>query len=75
MKMRVFFGMLAMCFALSVYAESDPVSFVRNRYPNARILDKDYDDGFIEVKMNHRGAEMVAYDVGSAPKPSSPCGH
>lgn len=60
MKMRVFFGMLAMCFALSVYAESDPVSFVRNRYPNARILDKDYDDGFIEVKMNHRGAEKIA---------------
>ena len=59
MKMRVFLGMLAMCFVMGAYAESDPTSFVRKRYPNARILDKDYDDGFIEVKMNHRGAEKI----------------
>ena len=60
MKMRVFLGMLVMCFVLGVYAESDPTSFVRNRYPDARILDKDYDDGFIEVKMKHRGTEKIA---------------
>lgn len=48
-----------MCFALFVYAESDPTSFVRNRYPDARILDRDWDDGFIEVKMSHRGKEKI----------------
>ena len=60
MKLRVFLGMLAMCLTLVVYGKNDPVSFVRDRYPNARILDKDYDDGFIEVKMNHRGTEKIA---------------
>lgn len=59
MKMRVFLGMMVMCFALFVYAESDPTSFVRNRYPDARILDRDWDDGFIEVKMSHRGKEKI----------------
>ena len=40
--------------------DDGPRAFVQKRYPDARILDQDYDDGFIEVKMKHRGTEKIA---------------
>ena len=61
MKTRLLFGMIALCcFTLTAYGKSDPTSFVKKRYPDARVLDRDWDDGFIEVKMAHRGKEKIA---------------
>ena len=34
-------------------------SFVRQRYPGCRILDKDTDDGLLEVKIRHQGVEKI----------------
>ena len=40
---------------------SDPVTqFVKQRYPGVRILDRDWDDGLIEVKIRHKGVEKIA---------------
>lgn len=33
--------------------------FVEQKYPGARILDQDHDDGFIEVKIRHEGIEKI----------------
>ena len=33
--------------------------FVKQKYPGARILDQDHDDGFIEVKIRHDGVEKI----------------
>lgn len=33
--------------------------FVKQKYPGCRILDKDYDDGLLEVKISHRGIEKI----------------
>ena len=41
--------------------EGDVISFVRRKYPDARILDRDTDDGRIEVKIRHRGTEKIVY--------------
>ena len=37
-----------------------PRQFIKKHYPDARILDFDYDDGFIEIKIRHRGIEKIA---------------
>ncbi len=34
-------------------------SFVRKKYPGCRILDRDTDDGWLEVKIRHAGREKV----------------
>lgn len=34
-------------------------AFVRKMYPGCRILDKDTDDGFLEVKIRHEGREKI----------------
>ena len=32
---------------------------VKQRYPGCRILDRDYDDGRLEVKIRHQGREKI----------------
>ena len=39
----------------------DVTTFVRRHYPGARILDRDTDDGRIEVKIRHEGKEKIVY--------------
>ena len=40
---------------------------MRQRYDGCRILDHDYDNGYLEVKIVHDGTEKVAlFDVGCA---------
>ena len=39
----------------------DVVSFVKRKYPGARIVDRDHDDGRIEVEMRHEGFKKTAY--------------
>lgn len=34
-------------------------TFVKQKYPGCRILDKDYDDGLLEVKIRHKGTEKI----------------
>ena len=33
--------------------------FAKQKYPGCRILDKDYDDGLLEVKISHRGTDKI----------------
>lgn len=38
---------------------SDVDRVVKQRYPGCRILDRDYDDGRLEVKIRHQGREKI----------------
>lgn len=40
-------------------------SFVERKYPGCRILDRDIDDGFWEVKIRHEGREKIVLFDGS----------
>ncbi len=35
----------------------DVESFIEKKYPGARILERDYDDGFLEVEILHDGTK------------------
>lgn len=50
----------ATLFATVQQRGSDITSFVKRKYPGARILDRDYDDGRIEVEMRHQGFKKTA---------------
>ena len=43
----------------------DNEGFVRRKYPGCRILDRDTDDGLVEIKIRHEGKEkIVLFDGG-----------
>lgn len=51
--------------ASSSHGEGNVNAFVKQKYNGCRILDKDYDDGVLEVKIRHRGIEkIVLFDGG-----------
>lgn len=40
--------------------QDDIRKWINKLYPDARILDRDSDDGFLEVKISHKGYEKIA---------------
>lgn len=44
---------------------SDYQSFIESTYPGARILERDYDDGYLEIEIWHDGREKKVYFDGS----------
>ena len=40
-----------------VPVESDVETFINQRYPGAIILERDYDDGYLEIDIRHEGVE------------------
>lgn len=40
-------------------SRTDALQFVRQKYKGCRILDSDYDDGLLEVKIRHQGREKI----------------
>ncbi len=41
-------------------------SFIKQKYPGCRILDRDTDDGFVEIKIRHHGIEKIILFDGNA---------
>ena len=44
---------------------SDYRTFIESTYPGARILERDYDDGYLEIEIWHDGREKNVYFDGS----------
>ena len=47
------------CHVVSRAGDGDIERVVKRRYPGARILDRDYDNGLLEVKIAHKGREKI----------------
>ena len=47
------------CHVISRAGDGDIERVVKRRYPGARILDRDYDNGLLEVKIAHEGREKI----------------
>lgn len=45
--------------------DSDMVSFIQTKYPGAKIIEKDTDDGFLEIEILHENREKKLYFNGA----------